>query len=429
MTAVDAGDTTELRERAERLAALGVDVMLGVTEVTGAYDLAIASPGVPPHAALMLQARQVATEVISEIEFAYRRSSAPWIAITGTNGKTTVTSLIGHLVSGGGIPAAVVGNIGPPAILAVDEIGTTGVLVAEVSSFQLALADRFHPRVSVLLNVTPDHLDWHGDMATYAADKGRVFARQTPDDTAVIDADDEGSSAFISGVRARGVRVVEVSIERVPEGGAGLDAAGMLVLDGHAGPVALLHRDELLIRGDHNVSNALAAAAAAHAFGVAPDAIRAGLRSFVPIEHRLEPVAAIGDVEYFNDSKATNPDAAIKAVRAFADRPIVVLLGGRNKGSRFDELAGALATHGASAVVFGEAAGEIARDLEVEGVPFERAADLPGAVAAASRRAPRGGAVVLSPACASFDAFSDYAHRGREFRRLVREMAGAGHEG
>jgi len=426
VTVIDTADTPELRLRAERLAALGVDVRLGSAEVTGEYALAVASPGIPPHTELMRKARHAATEVISEIEFAYRRSSAPWIAVTGTNGKTTVTSLIGHLLTGACVPAAIVGNIGTPAIRAVDEVGATGALVAEVSSFQLALADLFHPRVSVLLNITPDHLDWHGDLETYAKDKGRVFERQTPDDTAVINADDEGSSAFMPAVRARGVRVAEFSIARVPSGGAGLDPEGMLVLDTHGGRLTLLHKDELLIRGEHNVSNALAAAAAAHAFGVAPDAIRSGLRSFRPIEHRLEPVATVGEVEYFNDSKATNPDAAIKAARAFVDRPLVVLLGGRNKGNRFVDLARVLAEQGASAVVFGEAAEDIARDLQAAGVAFERADGLRAAVLAASRTAPPGGAVVLSPACASFDEFDDYAHRGRAFRGLVEEIASVG---
>jgi UDP-N-acetylmuramoylalanine--D-glutamate ligase len=424
VTAVDSGDSASLRARGADLEKLGVEVRLGVSSVEGSYDLAIASPGVPPHAPLMQAAHRSAREVISELEFAYRRSSAPWIAVTGTNGKTTVTSLVGHLLAAAGVPATVVGNIGPPAILAVDEAGPTGALVAEVSSFQLALTDRFHPRVSVLLNVTPDHLDWHGDMERYAADKARVFARQTADDTAVIDADDDGSARFIEAVRAQGVRVVEVSISRVPAGGAGLTAEGTLVVDLPSGRVSLLNRDELLIRGDHNVSNALAAAAAACAFGVNSDAIRDGLRSFRPIEHRLEPVGTVDGVEYFNDSKATNPDAAIKALNAFAGRPVVMLLGGRNKGSGFSELGRAMAAADARAVVFGEAANEVARDIGAEGVAYERAAGLAEAVTRSTRVAVPGAAVILSPACASFDEFADYADRGRTFRGLVEALAG-----
>lgn len=426
VTTVDAGHSAALEERAEHLRSLGVDVALGAQEIRGTYDCAIVSPGIPPHAALMVEARRVAHEVISEIEFAYRRSTAPWLAVTGTNGKTTVTSMLGHLLSGAGVSATVVGNIGTPAIRAVDEVGSVGALVAEVSSFQLALTDRFHPRVAVLLNITPDHLDWHGGMEKYVADKGRIFARLDGDDTAVIDLDDPGSARFADIVRRRGVRVAEVTLERIPERGAGLAADGMLCLATPSGAIGLVHRDELLVRGDHNLSNALAAAAAASAFGATPHSIAAGLRTFAPIEHRLEPVGAAGGIEYFNDSKATNPDAAIKALSAFAGRPVIMLLGGRNKGSRFAGLAQAMADLDARGVVFGEAADEIAADLGAAGVQFEKAPALAEALRIAVGEASPGTAVVLSPACASFDEFLDYTDRGREFRRLVAEVTGAG---
>ena len=423
VTVVDSGDSDALRIRAERLRGMGADVRLGTSIVAATYDLAIASPGIPPQAELMFEVRRSAAEVISELEFAYRRSSCQWLAVTGTNGKTTVTSLLGHLLSVAGTPATVVGNIGTPAISAVDEIGPPAALVAEVSSFQLALTERFHPRVAVLLNITPDHLDWHGDMETYTADKARVFARQGADDTAIIDGDDPGAARLIDVVRARGVRVVEVSIERVPDGGAGLSAEGMLTLDAASGPLTLTHRDELHILGDHNVSNALAAAAAAHAFGAAPERISAGLRTFEPIEHRLEPVGAVGGVEYFNDSKATNPDAALKALASFPGRALMMLLGGRNKGNSFDELGRAMERAGARAIVFGEAADRIAGDLLATGVQFERAGDLADALRAAAALAEPGSAVLLSPACASCDEFSGYADRGRTFRRIVEKMA------
>ncbi len=422
ITVVDSGDSALLQERADRLRALGVEVRLACAEVFGSYDLAVASPGIPPHVALMRSARAAAAEVISEIEFAYRRSVAPWLAVTGTNGKTTVTSLLGHVLRCAGVSAQTVGNIGLPAVLAVSEVGAAGALVAEVSSFQLALTDRFHPRVSVLLNITPDHLDWHGDLDTYALDKTRIFARQDADDTAVINADDAGSARFVDVVRDQGVRVVEVSVQRVPDKGAGLSPTGMLVIETSSGPVELLHRDELRIRGEHNVGNALAAAAAACAFGVRPDSISSGLRTFAPIEHRLEPVGTVRGVEYFNDSKATNPDAAAKALTAFAGRPVVVLLGGRNKGNRFIELGEAIAEAGAAAVLFGEAAAVIAADLTDAGATFVRATGLADAVRRATETAIPGTAVVLSPACASFDEFSDYAERGRVFRALVHEL-------
>jgi UDP-N-acetylmuramoylalanine--D-glutamate ligase len=422
VTVVDSGDSDALRVRAQRLRGLGVDVRLGTSKLGGSFDLAITSPGIPPHAELMAGVRNAAAEVISELEFAYRRSSCQWLAVTGTNGKTTVTSLLGHLLTAAGISVTVAGNIGTPAISTVDQTGSAGALVAEVSSFQLALTRRFHPRVAVLLNISPDHLDWHGDIETYAADKARVFARQGADDTAIIDGDDPGAARLIDVVRSREVRVVEVSIERVPDGGAGLSADGMLTLDATSGPVTLIHRDELRILGDHNVSNALAAAAAAHAFGAAPGHISTGLRTFDPIEHRLEPVGEVGGVEYFNDSKATNPDAALKALASFPGRPVMMLLGGRNKGSSFSELGTAMARAGARAVVFGEAADQIAGDLSQSGVQFEQAVGLADAVRTAAALAEPGSAVLLSPACASFDEFSDYTERGRVFRHLVHEI-------
>jgi UDP-N-acetylmuramoylalanine--D-glutamate ligase len=422
VTVVDSGDSEALRTRAQRLRDHGAEVRLGTSTVTGAYDLAIVSPGIPPHAEVMSGVRHVAAEVISELEFAYRRSRCQWLAVTGTNGKTTVTSLLGHLLAVAGASASVVGNIGTPAISAVDQAGPSDALVAEVSSFQLALSDRFHPAISVLLNITPDHLDWHGDLETYAADKARVFARQGADDTAIIDGDDPGAARLIDVVRARGVRVVEVSIERVPDAGAGLTPDGELVLDTDSGPLVLDHRDELLILGDHNVSNALAASAAAYAFGAPVDRISAGLRTFEPIEHRLEPIRIVGGIEYVNDSKATNPDATLKALSSFPGRPLTVLVGGRNKGNSFAELGHALAQARARAVVFGEAAGEIARDLEGTGVRFGRAAGLVDALAQAVATAEPGSVVLLSPACASFDEFAGYADRGRAFRRLVHQI-------
>jgi len=423
VTVIDSSDSDTLRVRAQHLAEAGASVCLSASHVAGSYDLAIASPGIPPHAALMGEVREAAVEVISELEFAYRRSDSPWLAVTGTNGKTTVTSLLGHLLQTAGVSATVVGNIGTPAISMVDEVGPAGALVAEVSSFQLALVRDFHPRVSVLLNITPDHLDWHGSIERYALDKSRVFARQNTEDTAVIDRDDPGAARMIGAVRSQGVRVVEVSIGSVPEGGAGLAPDGTLTLDTTAGTLRLVHRDELLLKGDHNVSNALAASAAAHAFGATADAIATGLRTFEPIEHRLEPVGVLRGIEYFNDSKATNPDAALKALAALAGRDLLMLLGGRNKGAHFGELGRAMARAGARAIVFGEAAEEIAGDLQATGVAFERADRLADAVRMAAGLAKSGGAVVLSPACASFDEFSGYAERGSVFRRLVNEMA------
>jgi len=421
----DASRSEDLEAAAARLRARGAEVRLGVSAVADAADLVIASPGIPPSSPLMAAAQALGAPVISEIEFAYRRSVSPWVAVTGTNGKTTTTALVSHLLREAGMPAEPVGNIGQPAITTAAVAGPSTVLVAEVSSFQLALTECFHPRVSVLLNVTPDHLDWHGSLETYAADKARIFANQTTGDVAVINVDDPGSAPYAERVAASGVGVCRVSVRSRPDGGAYL-AEDVLTLAGPDGEVGLLPAEELRIRGSHNVSNALAAAAAASALGVDAETIAAGLRTFQPIEHRLEPVAAVGGVEFFNDSKATNPDSVIKALSAFDDQPVIVLLGGRNKGSDFRALARIVAGRCKAAVLFGEAGPEIAAAFDDATVVHGPVLTLRDALDAARSLANPGDVVVLSPGCASFDEFHDYEDRGRSFKRLVDEAVVAG---
>jgi UDP-N-acetylmuramoylalanine--D-glutamate ligase len=422
ITALDEGDSERLQALRPKLEALGVRVGLATTAVEGRFHLAVASPGIAPSKPLFRAAAAASDRMISEIEFAFEQSCSPWIAVTGTNGKTTTTSLIAHLIAADGMPVETVGNIGRPAATIVGEATCATAIVAEVSSFQLALTERFCPRVSVLLNVTPDHIDWHGTLDAYVADKVRIFANQGGDDTAVIDVDDAGSAPYADRVAATGVRVVRVSRERLfPNGASVVD--GVLALDTPHGVVKLVRPQELRILGEHNVSNALAAAAAAHAFGVTADSIRAGLRAFEPIEHRLEPAGDVAGVEYFNDSKATNPDAVLKALTAFGDRPLVVLLGGRNKDNDFGPLAVAVAARCRGAVLFGEAADEFAQAFGALALPVERVADLASAVRAAAGMARPGDAVLLSPGCASFDEFSGYEERGRTFKGLVADLA------
>lgn len=422
VTVVDAGDTQLLRQRAETLAASGALVILGSDTVDGEFDLCIASPGIPPHAELMVGASAASREVLSEVEFAFRRSVSPWVAVTGTNGKTTVTALVTHLLTCGGLSARSVGNFGPPAIEAVSEAASGEVLVAEVSSFQLALTHEFHPRVAVLLNITPDHVDWHGSLELYAADKAKVFANLTSEDFAVIDVDDSGAAPYADMLLERDVPVARVSRHRAFYGGASL-ADGMLTLSTPRGIVELVHEDQLLIRGSHNVSNALAAAAAADALGVSASALRDGLLSFAPIEHRLEPVGTIAGVEWFNDSKATNPDAVSKALEAFPERPLVVLLGGRNKGNDFRSLAAQAAAVAHTVVVFGEARDEIAMAFQGVSLAPEVVSTLAEAVTVAAGCARAGDAVVLSPGCASFDEFENFEERGRAFKSMVLELS------
>lgn len=428
VTVLDEAPEEALHDKAEHLRRLGVDVRLGATDVCGVYDLVVASPGIPPANPLMVAARGLGIPVISELELAYREAKSPFVAVTGTNGKTTVTSLIGHILGEAGVPAETVGNIGRPAIDAAGDVGRETVLVAEVSSFQLSLTLDFHPRVAVLLNITPDHIDWHGSLEAYTADKARVFANLGPDDTAVIDVDDAGSAPFAEIVEARGVRVVRVSREKLYPGGASC-IEGFLTLDGPEGSQPLIEAAELRIRGAHNLSNALAASAAACAMGAALPGVRAGLRSFQPIEHRLEPVEWVRGVEYYNDSKATNPDAVVKALTAFDGRPIVLLLGGHNKGNDFRPLASEVAAVCKTAVLFGEARDELGAAFAGTGADIRPAATMLQALHLASELAVPGDVVLLSPACASFDEFTSYEHRGRVFKDAVLALAREAAEG
>jgi UDP-N-acetylmuramoylalanine--D-glutamate ligase len=410
-------------ELVSTLRTQGVQVVERALTVPDGAGLFVVSPGIPPSSPLMTAARATGVPIISEIELAWRISRSPWIAVTGTNGKTTTTALISHLLDSAGMPAETVGNIGRPAVTVAAEAGPGTVLVAEVSSFQLANIDRFRPRVSVLLNITPDHIDWHGSFAAYETDKARIFLNQAEGDTAVIDTDDPVAGPWADRVAAGGITVRRIARETLAPGGASV-VDGWLSLDGPEGTARLLAVSDLPIMGEHNVSNALAAAAAAWSVGVPASAIGAGLASFSPIAHRLEPVGTAAGVEYFDDSKATNPDAVFKALTAFDDRRVVLLLGGRNKGSDMLPLARDVVRRGVTPIVFGEAAGEFTEAFAALGVTPEHRATMAEAVGAAAALGMSGDVVLLSPACASFDEFDGYAARGEEFARIVRTLAG-----
>jgi UDP-N-acetylmuramoylalanine--D-glutamate ligase len=413
-------DTPRLAESAQPLRAAGVRVELGADALPDdAWDLVVASPGISPSRPLMRSAARLGVAVISELELAYRISAAQFVAVTGTNGKTTTTALVTHLLRAAGREAVSVGNIGVPAVTAAPLVDADGVVVAECSSFQLASIVDFHPRVAVLLNITPDHLDWHGSLESYASDKAKVFANMTAGDVAVIDVDDPGSAVWADIVADRGVSVVRVGLS----GGDAHVEGGLLIVDAEHGEVPLVRAEDLLIRGVHNVSNALAASAAALAMAASPDAVRAGLRTFEPIEHRLDPVATVRGVEYVNDSKATNPDAVMKALTAFGSTPLLILLGGRNKGNDFGPLADACAARCRLAVLYGESRREMETAFSARGAAFVGAETMAGALAIAAEAALPGEVVLLSPACASFDEFDDYEDRGRRFAEAVRRLA------
>ncbi|MBN1193594.1 MAG: UDP-N-acetylmuramoyl-L-alanine--D-glutamate ligase [Coriobacteriia bacterium] len=423
VSVVDSSRDSRLEARASRLREMGADVRLG-TEALPSADLVVASPGIRPQSGLMAAALSLGVPIISEVELAYRISAAPWIAVTGTNGKTTTTALVTHLLRESGIPAEPAGNFGPAAVTVAENVGAAGVIVAEISSFQMVHAQEFHPRVAVLLNITPDHIDYHGSMEAYSAEKGKVFANQVPGDTAVVDVDDPGSAAYADVAARRGATVRRVSRFTMPEGGAYL-RGGALVLDDNGSEQVLVRVDELGLRGDHNVSNALAAAACARAAGADLDALRRGLKSFSPIEHRLEPAGVVHGVEYFNDSKATNPDAVVKALTAFGERSLIVLLGGRNKGVDMRSLAESVSARARAVVLFGEAASELAEVFSESSAEVVVTGGMTDAFNAARDLARAGEVVLLSPGCTSFDEFTGYEQRGERFKELV-SSAGAG---
>ncbi len=422
VAAFDESDDERARQGAERIAAMGLDVRLGVAEVPGSWDLAVASPGIPPRSPLIVSAERSAGEVISEIELAWRISRSPFVAVTGTNGKTTVTSLVEHLLMCAGVPAEAAGNIGSPAVSAAASAGPATVLVTEVSSFQLSRIRDFHPRVAVLLNLTEDHVDWHGSFEAYASDKARVFENLGPGDLAIVDVDDEGSRPWAARLEETGLRVCRIALRGRHDGGAWVDDDDMLVVDRPEGPVELLDRSRLPLWGSHNVSNALASAAAAMEMGASDEDVARGLGSFEPIPHRLQPVGQVGGIEYFDDSKATNPDAALKALSAFAGRGVVLLLGGRGKDLSLERLVEGVRASARAVVTFGEAGPAISEALRSAGVRVRETGSMRDAVPVAAGIAEEGDAVVLSPACASFDEFRDYAERGDVFAALVRGL-------
>lgn len=419
--------------RSRALEALGVRVVCGTEEVSGSYDIAVASPGIPMDSAFFLSASARAVEVVSEPELAWRESPERWVAITGTNGKTTTTSLAAHLLRGAGVPAEAVGNIGTPPVEAVPRRAPGGWLVAELSSFQLAETRLLRPRVAVLLNVTPDHLEWHHTMGAYAAAKERAFANLGEGDLAVVSVDDHWCRAVAERCEGRGVRTCRLSVAGEPDSpSAAFLRAGALVVRADGVEHELVDAGDLRILGSHNAENALAAAAAALEAGVAEEDVRSGLRSFSPIEHRMEPAGTAAGVRYVNDSKATNTDAVEKALVAFPAGSVVLLLGGHDKGTDLSSLAAAVCARCRAAVCYGEAGERIASALEAaraeRGAALEvlRAPHLREAFAEAAGAARPGETVLLSPACSSFDEFSDMAERGRLFKELVRGLPGAG---
>lgn len=407
--ATDTKSLAELPGAEESLARCGVPFVPQSPEAFESAGIIVISPGVPVDIEPLVKARCAGVPVIGEVELAAAYLKGRTIGITGSNGKTTTTSLTGHILRQSGIPAQVGGNIGTPvtAMIATSREGQWNVL--ELSSFQLETIDTFRADIGVCINVTPDHLDRHGSFGVYAGAKGRLFETQAETDCAVLNADDATCREYAAGARAR---VVWFSLERQISPGICL-ADGELRYDGEP----FLKASEIPLRGRHNIENVMSASAAARLAGASLEQIAAAVRTFPGVEHRLEFVRNVDGVAYYNDSKATNVDAALKAVDAF-DGGLWIILGGKDKGAPYTPLGEALRKKGRAALLIGAAAPKVAKDLDGM-VPLIQAGTLEEAVRIARSLAKTGDTVLLAPACASFDQFQSYEHRGRVFKELV----------
>ncbi len=392
-------------------------------------ELIVISPGVPADVPQLLQARQAGIPVIGEIELASRYLKGQIVAITGSNGKTTTTALIGEIIAAGGSPTLVGGNIGTPAISFVGSATRETWIVLEVSSFQLETIETFRPKIAVVLNVTPDHLDRHHTFQNYAAAKARIFENQIPGDFAVLNADDATCAGMADKTKAA---MYWFSRRKGVERGAFVREGAIIWRDAGR-EQSIMPIAEMSLKGAHNLENALAGVCAGMLAGVDQADIRRAVASFHAVEHRLEYVATVRGVQYYNDSKATNVDATIKALESFP-AGIHLILGGKDKGSDYSVLNPLLEKRVKGVYTIGSAASKI--ELQVIGTPVISAGTIDNAVRRASESAVPGDIVLLAPACASFDQFVSYEHRGRVFKDLVKQMesreaqpAGSGHAG
>jgi UDP-N-acetylmuramoylalanine--D-glutamate ligase len=401
----------------------------GITVETGGHgertfrgqDLIVVSPGVPVDAPPLVQARTLGEIVIGEIELAAQFLPGTIVAVTGSNGKTTTTTLTGEILSAAGLPTLVGGNIGTPAISLAERAKPETVIVLEVSSFQLETIQTFRPKVAVVLNVTPDHLDRHRTLEVYVNAKARIFENQGSEDFAVLNADDPTCVAMAGRTQAQ---VFWFSRQKEVKQGAWVREGAIVFRDG-LGPEEAVQREimlasEIPLKGAHNLENVLAAVCAGMLMGCAPEKIRQAVLGFKAVEHRLEFVATIRGVDYYNDSKATNVDATIKALESFPAN-IHLILGGKDKGSDYSVLNDLLRHRVKRVYTIGAAAAKI--ESQIKNVEFVHAETLENAVRKANASAEPGDVVLLAPACASFDQFKNYEQRGQIFKEIVRGLS------
>lgn len=414
----DAKSEDQLRHEIPLLLDHGISVETGQhgERIFREQDLIVVSPGVPIDVPQLVHARERSIPIIGEVELAAQFLKGNIVAITGSNGKTTTTALAGEIMAAGGRQTLVGGNIGTPAITFVESASDDTWIVLEISSFQLETISTFRPKIAVVLNVTPDHLDRHYTFEKYAATKARIFENQAPSDFAVLNADSETCVAM-----GEKLKVPVYWFSRLKEVGRGAFASnGRIFWRDQAGEREVMLVEEISLKGAHNLENVLAGVSVGMLAGIEARQIRMAASNFKAVEHRLEYVASVRGVDYFNDSKATNVDATIKALESFPGS-IHLILGGKDKGSDYTLLNSLLSERVKRVYTIGAAAAKI--ESQVRGTDVVNAGTLEAAVKRASESASPGDVVLLAPACASFDQFDSYEHRGRVFKKLVRQLA------
>jgi UDP-N-acetylmuramoylalanine--D-glutamate ligase len=418
VTVSDTKSPDELRDEIPQLLDQGIVVETGGhgERTFRGQDLIVVSPGVPVDAAPLVQARALGEPVIGEIELAAQFLRGPIVAITGSNGKTTTTTLAGEIIAAGGFSTVVGGNIGTPAISLADRTTSETFTVLEVSSFQLETIQTFRPKIAIILNVTPDHLDRHRTFAAYVDAKARIFENQGTDDFAVLNEDDPASVDLKSRVKAP---LYWFSRKKEIQQGAFVSDGRILFRDAHGQKEIMLVSD-IPLKGAHNVENALAGVCIGALAGCSPGQIREAIHNFKAVEHRLEYVATVNEVAYYNDSKATNVDATIKALESFPGS-MHLILGGKDKGSDYTVLNDLLRSRVKRVYTIGAAASKI--ESQIKGATeIDHAETLENAIRRAASSAVAGDIVLLAPACASFDQFKSYEHRGGVFKEIVHDL-------
>ena len=398
----------------------GIEAFLGTEpDDMSIYDMLVLSPGVPCDQGFIEEAKKQGVEVIGEIELAYRISEGNFVAITGTNGKTTTTSLTGKIFEDAGIKTSIVGNIGTPVVTHAEESTSDDWLITEVSSFQLESISDFKPRLAAVLNITPDHLNRHKTMDAYVAAKAAVTKNQTAEDFFIYNSEDSLVKGIAENTRAE---AVAFSMGGVNGPGAFIDDSKIIVRDKEGKEHFVCNREDIRIIGDHNVENVLAATAIAFFAGIDTEVISASVKEFAGVEHRIEFCGKVDEVEYYNDSKGTNTDAAIIALKAL-EKDIILIAGGDAKSQDFSELASMLKGRVHALILLGRDAGIIEEAARKQGFSdIYRCKDMPECVRKASTLARPGDKVLLSPACASWDMYDNFEQRGKHFKNCIKEL-------